>query len=442
MTRRIPAAMVTTVFALLLCTAAPAGAQTPTVCDGLEQALSLFNAGKRDEAYPALRDLSARKCNQPIVYVFQGAYERGKGQTEEAANTFRLGLTHDAANITLLLELAVTYSWTNRLPDSLATYRSVLLLDNTSKAARLGVARVLGWMGRRGEAMAGFEAVLDETPDNIEALLGLAAVQLAALKPDAARANYTRVLALATDNREAREGLERVDAFTRVNVSATAVANLMGGQRVQALGLMASYRVTPELRMTAGLNTIALDPLAEEFGYTSRTAPVPASMEQRLGVDWRINNRTSVAAAVKTQKVRGRTVASGSIDASRTLSSRLSLGGGVRSISGTDGTTVLSSGGLSFTATKVATLAVQGYFGMSPTGTSRTLANTLRVALWRGGSASGTVAIGQQAGSTFLTMSGSAAARLSSAADLRIDGTWYRGRYRSVRVAGTLTVRF
>ncbi|MDH4067066.1 MAG: tetratricopeptide repeat protein, partial [Acidobacteriota bacterium] len=204
--------------ALLIWTgAAPAVAATGGVspCEGSDSAITLFNAGRQDAAYPLLSQLADRGCSEPVVYLYLGAYERGHGRRDRAVETFRRGLSHNAANVQLLLELAVTYSWTNRLSEARAVYQMALRLDPRSTPARLGEARVAGWMGRRDEAVAGFEAVLAEQPDNTEALAGLAAVHLAALRVDAARTYYRRVLALDPTSADARAGLLRADAVRR-----------------------------------------------------------------------------------------------------------------------------------------------------------------------------------------------------------------------------------
>jgi tetratricopeptide (TPR) repeat protein len=424
--------------------AAPAAAATTgsvSPCEGSDSAISLFNAGQQDAAYLLLSQLADRGCSEPVVYLYGGAYERGHGQRDRAVATFRRGLSHDAANVQLLLELAVTYSWTNRLSEARAAYQMAINLDPRSTPARLGEARVTGWMGRRDEAVAKFEAVLAEHPDNTEALAGLAAVHLAALRVDAARTYYRRVLALEPTNADAREGLLRADAVRRVEISTGVASDWSSVRPVQVLGLSASYQATPDVRLTSGYNAVTRDPILEQYDSQLRGTGVVAS-QVNLGIGWRVSPLSSVSAAYQAERTATGAARAVSFETSRLLTGGVALFGSMRSsASRAGGSLLLAATGVSFAPTAHTSMVVQGFYGVSRTGRPKTLAGTLGFPAWRGLTTGTTIGVSHE-GSTAVTLSGAAAFRLNAHVGARIDGTVYQGRYTNRRLAMTLTARY
>ena len=69
------------------------------------------------------------------------------------------------------VRMAIVLSWADRLHESEAELRRLLVQDSKNVAARTHLARVLSWSGELNEAVAQADAVLRDSPDHKEALL-------------------------------------------------------------------------------------------------------------------------------------------------------------------------------------------------------------------------------------------------------------------------------
>ncbi|MDH4064524.1 MAG: hypothetical protein OEW19_08990 [Acidobacteriota bacterium] len=432
------------ILGMLLLPGVAGAGHDDAACSGLEPAVLRFNAGEREQAYPELRALASQACPDPVVYLYAGVVERERRELTVAATTLKRGLQHAPASPQLWTELAVTYSWDDRLSDALDAYREALRLDPFSTSARLGEARVLAWLGQRNAAMARFEAVLDSEPANLEALNGLASVHVLSLRPDAARDYYARVLALAPGNQEARDGLRQAEAVRRVEVSVGLGAMSRPGSALRSVGLMATYRVTPELRVTGGYDTSARDPLREPLPrWPAEIGASVVPFGWHAGAEWRATRASIIGITVQSRRFAGDTTSSFGVNLSRRLNRTLVVLGGLQpGRSSTGGAWTLGSAGLSVATSRSTSVVVQGFRGTGRRGTSSALSLTGTVQGWRRSAVRTSIARGSEHGPAFTSLSAQVAWPLTPAAEFRLDGNWYSGAFHTRCVAVTVTTRF
>jgi tetratricopeptide (TPR) repeat protein len=147
---RLPAV----VFSLLLCTATIAPAQT---VEQLEKSLSS----------------TSDRASQAKLYKQLGDVWVAQDNLDKAGEAYAKALTadRDSFSASERLRMAIYLSWADRLRDSEAELRSLLVQDSKNIAARTHLARVLSWSGELTQAIREADSVLRDAPEHKEALL-------------------------------------------------------------------------------------------------------------------------------------------------------------------------------------------------------------------------------------------------------------------------------
>jgi hypothetical protein len=194
--------------------------------------------------------------------------------------------------------------------------------------------------------------------------------------------------------------------------------------------------------VTGGYNAATRDPIVVQYDSRLRGATGAITSQVSVGVGWRVRPRSSISAVYQAEGAAASAVRAVSFETSRLLTGRVALLGSMRSSASTaGGSLLLAAAGVSFAPTAKTTMVVQGFHGVSTTGTSKTIAGTLGLPAWHGVAASTTMAASYD-GSTAITLSGTAAFRLDARFGARIDGMVYQGRYTGRRLALTLAARY
>jgi hypothetical protein len=207
---------------------------------------------------------------------------------------------------------------------------------------------------------------------------------------------------------------------------------------------MASYRLTPELRVSGGYDTSARDPLREPLGgRTVDAESAGAPFGWRAGAEWRATRQSVIAINTQSRQIAGDTATSFGVDVSRTLTRRMvALGGLQPGRSTLGGAWTLGSAGLSIATSRDTTVVLQGFRSASRGGGSTAMAATVVARMWGRGSVRASMARGGERGAACTTLSGQAVWLLSPGTEVRVDGTWYGGPVRTRHIAATLTGRF
>lgn len=202
----------TSILIASLCTlyTTSAHAQIPSP-DPQELAFAAFQQG--DHAALATMTRSANLA-PARAYLFKALIEREHHTFEQSIKTFQEGLGHHPNHRDLMMELAVTYSWSDQAEQALTLYEDLLTTTPTYLPARQGRARMLSWLGRHKEARAAYQVMLEEPEARQQALLGLGFLSRAEGRRRQAARYYTMALQADAQDQEAMRGLESVEAMT------------------------------------------------------------------------------------------------------------------------------------------------------------------------------------------------------------------------------------
>lgn len=227
----------------------------------------------------------------------------------------------DAGRAAVQLRLALALSWSGRLVEAEASYRSVLRFDPANAEARLGVARVLGWQDENRASAMQYRAILADDPANRQAVLGAAEqesyigqprrsavrlrpvtggvsdrqtllvaarAELWAGRPDLARPLALRMLRMDAKDSEALALLDEIAAGNAPKTSVRAVATQEGDGQAGRGG-----EVEHSQRFNGGLTRLGVRAGQRSYATDSDTVLRRASVDlfgsQRLGDGFEVN---------------------------------------------------------------------------------------------------------------------------------------------------------
>jgi len=135
----------------------------------------LMGAGRNDEAIEAYRKaIEGAKDDKERATLYKelGDIFVVKEDFKSATDEFKqaLSLSHHFTEKERM-QIAIYYSWINRLDDAIAELESILKENPSNLDARINLARVLSWSGRLDEAIDEADKVLEVSPENKDALL-------------------------------------------------------------------------------------------------------------------------------------------------------------------------------------------------------------------------------------------------------------------------------
>lgn len=195
-------------FCVLYTTSAHAQVPSP---DPQELAFAAFQQGDHAALTALTRDATQAPAR---AYLFKALIEREHHTFEQSIHTFQEGLGHHPNHRDLMMELAVTYSWSDQAEQALTLYENLLVTTPTYLPARQGRARMLSWLGRHKEARVAYQVMLEEPEARQQALLGLGFLSRAQGRRRQATRYYSMALQADAQDQEAMRGLESVEAMT------------------------------------------------------------------------------------------------------------------------------------------------------------------------------------------------------------------------------------
>lgn len=266
----------------------------------LEQARTLYDAKKLDEARIVLERLKQSGSRDPEVFLLAGVVDRTAGRLGPAIESLEQGLALAPDSRRMRLELATTLAWNRELDRAIALFRQVLSAYPEDVGALSGLGFALAWQGRLDEARAIFTPMTDDAAAGVVAWNGLGFVERASFDTAAAEAAYRRALAIDPDNADALAALEalpwdwRGDSRVYGGVSDNPGASTRGEARLQTMRLM-----NPRVTLSGGYQHYAFG--ATTVG-TGGGVLVGTRAEDALeaGVIVRPSSRTLVATSVTT----------------------------------------------------------------------------------------------------------------------------------------------
>jgi tetratricopeptide (TPR) repeat protein len=190
---------------LALCLALSAS----TAAADLEEARSLKNQGKLEEAARAYREVLAADPDHPDALRELAQVTSWLGRYQEAIEVYLRALEQDSDDGESLLGLARTYSWASEYARSLETYDRYLENHPGETAIRMERARVQSWAGDYRGAIEAYEEHLERRPEDQETRLELAKVLSWSGRLDRSIRTYREILEAEPDNLEAQVGLAR-----------------------------------------------------------------------------------------------------------------------------------------------------------------------------------------------------------------------------------------
>ncbi|XP_059634757.1 protein CTR9 homolog [Cornus florida] len=117
--------------------------------------------------------------HEPSTWVGKGQLLLAKGDTEHAADAFKIILGGDPDNVLALLGQACVHFYRGLYSDSLELYKRALqVYPQCPGAVRLGIALCRYKLGQYGKAKQAFQRVLQLDPENVEALVALGILDL------------------------------------------------------------------------------------------------------------------------------------------------------------------------------------------------------------------------------------------------------------------------
>jgi choline-sulfatase len=185
---------------------APNPARVIDAWAAFETALSQVNAGRPQEALPALKTLAVRF---PGAVVFQTTYGRAlkdAGRPAEAVAVYRkaVGEIRDAS---LYHDLAVAARAAGNPSEALRAEQAALALEGTNPAALNGVGLLHAEAGRAKDAAASFELAATLDPSNVAYWTNLGNARRELSELPQAEAAYRRALEVDRTYADAANGL-------------------------------------------------------------------------------------------------------------------------------------------------------------------------------------------------------------------------------------------
>ncbi len=273
---------------LMLLTASPSTVRAADCGVLTERALESF-VGKSTDAGVLLDKALDAGCDDPLLYLFQGALRRQQHQVLSAIASFRRGASRHPEHQGLGLELAISLAFHGDLSGALGQYDAMLRRTPDSVSALLGKARTLIWMERAKDSLPIYRQVLAKDEKNLEAKRGLAAALSALLRKREAAQLYHQVLAVEPQDAEARSGLRTLRAMTFGEVTLFGGVSGSASLGVSPLaGVRVTHRLLPSLQLAASYQ------LDTPFLYSD--APLSAGYRQRAeaGVSVKLGTRVEL----------------------------------------------------------------------------------------------------------------------------------------------------
>ncbi|TFG77949.1 MAG: tetratricopeptide repeat protein, partial [Chrysiogenales bacterium] len=208
---------------------------------------------------PDLVQEAQRNCQQAIklngnlvpVQITLGIIERGKGNYQEAIDSFKKALSLDSVNSEALLELAIAYEGKGKLAEAEATYLQTIKLKPNYWAAINNLGIFYFFNGRLQEAETMWRQVTKITPDNIRGYNNLGVVYQYQGKIDLARQMFEKSLTIRA-NADAYSNLGTIYFFEKRYREAAAMyeAGIAMGRNDYLIwgNLGDAYRYLPEFK--------------------------------------------------------------------------------------------------------------------------------------------------------------------------------------------------
>ncbi|MEL0107178.1 MAG: tetratricopeptide repeat protein [Rhodospirillaceae bacterium] len=162
----------------------------------LEQALSLHQEGRFDEAVRLYHQVIAAAPNYPDAYHLLGLCRLMRGDGEACLENLLRAVELAPHQASFHVSLANAYQELGRLDDSIAIYCDALAADPAHLGAHINQGYALYDLGRFEEAAQCFREALSQAPDSLEAMNGLGNVLMTLHRFDEAEKSFTKAIAL------------------------------------------------------------------------------------------------------------------------------------------------------------------------------------------------------------------------------------------------------
>lgn len=172
-----------------------------------ERALSEVNAGKADDALPALQRLASEFPDAP---VFQTTYARtlmDAGRMRQALAVYRQAVARFPGDASRYHDLAVAARAAGDTEEAMRAEQAALALERDHPAALNGVGLLHADAGRAAEAAAAFERAANADPSNASYWANLGNAKRELDDRTAAEAAYRRALEADPNHPDAANGL-------------------------------------------------------------------------------------------------------------------------------------------------------------------------------------------------------------------------------------------
>lgn len=183
-------------------------AAQPSPCD-IDGAQRLMAQQPRPDAHIQTLLDQCRTAGSPDyrIDLFAGVIARDDRRLQDAVELLARAHERAPAELSPMLELAVTYEFQEQPGKARPLYQQALSIDPASRAAKLGLARVARQQYRPDEAAAIYRELLAADPEDREAQTGLAMVALQQRDYDEARQRLQPLQAAHPDDPQVQAGL-------------------------------------------------------------------------------------------------------------------------------------------------------------------------------------------------------------------------------------------
>jgi len=183
---------------------------TPSLEQAQDQAVSLFTAGRLDEAESLCQQIMQADPDRPVILHLLGVISQQTGENEIAANLISRSLAIKPDYVEAILSLGGVHQNSGDLDEAVACYRKALSIKPDFTEVHFNLGCTLKELGKFDEAASSLRRFLDIFPGYAEAHHNLGIVRQKQGLLDEAAAEFLEVIAVNPDSAEAYNNLATV----------------------------------------------------------------------------------------------------------------------------------------------------------------------------------------------------------------------------------------